>query len=339
MKRFGGSPLSEIARHSITKDRLIHAIDTCRIFKDSLNFWDEDGDGWQFLSFVTICVDRQSTAEAEGELAFFLWLIQSSSLDIKANYYTNQIFSVATYAVDLVFRLGRPGSIDDLPGTGPFTETALKERHLHYYVKRGEWHKVKMVLTWGANPHHVHFDNGSSPRAESPLSLAMYTSRAFWSFRDVLHETNPDVDVEEFARQELKQGSPLLDAGWQMETLCALLELDFEPDSEPESLRDYDSLSCNSCNTIIYLFGAEVQPYWQGILESIKTGTYPQGFCSEISSTMFDKKEVWCIWCWYRFKETGHRRPRASPAVITEMDPSDGDDSSEDEFSPFLFNT
>ena len=328
-------------------DRLVHVIDTCRIFQDSFDFWDEGeehGDGWRFLACVVVSNSGQSTAEAKGTLAFLLWSIQSSSWEIKANDSPSQIFNVARYVADLLFELGRPGSIDDLPGTGPFTETAVKEtavkeRLLHYYVKRGESHKVKMVLTWGANPHHVHFDNGSSPRAESPLSLAMYNSPTFRSFRDVLHETNPDVDVEEFARQELKQGSPLLDAGWQMKTLCALLELDFEPDSEPESLRVYDWRSCNSCNTIIRLFGAVVQPYWQSILESIKNGTYPQGFCSEISSTMFDETEIWCISCWYEFKETGHRRPRASPAVITETDSSDGDESPEDSFSPFLFNT
>ena len=36
-------------------------------------------------------------------------------------------------------------------------------------------------------------------------------------------------NVEDIARQELKEGRPLLGAGWRIETLTALLEPDFKP--------------------------------------------------------------------------------------------------------------
>lgn len=223
-----------------------------------------------------------------------------------------------------------------------------------------------------------------SPRAESPFSLAMYSSWGFWSFRDALHESK--YNFEEIARQELKRGSPLLDAGWQMETLSALLELDFERDKDPwhRPLGRYvEDVICNSCRFPIIDLQVQVQPYWQGILEGIKKGVHPQRFYSDTqderpsssdthvavsnldsltnitngsaslhgptspedqaaqpesksctrenaaSRSTFDRNEVWCIWCWYGFMETGHRY---SPAITT----TDEDDASEDDFSPFL---
>lgn len=55
----------------------------------------------------------------------------------------------------------------------------------------------------------------------------MYSSRIFWGFRNALRKMYPNV--EDIARQELEEGRPLLGAGWRIETLTALLELDFKP--------------------------------------------------------------------------------------------------------------
>ena len=174
-----------------------------------------------------------------------------------------------------------------------------------------------------------------------------------------------------------------------METLSALVELEFEPDRDPwhRSLgRRVEDVVCSSCCFPMVDLQVQVQPHWQGILESIKNGISPQTSYSDtqaeqpsgsyvhlsvsttnsrpnttdgralshdfdcsrdqaaqsedetftrkdaISSIFCAREEVWCIWCWYHFKETGRRY---SP-VVTE---TDEDDSSEDEFSPFLFNT
>ena len=193
-------------------------------------------------------------------------------------------------------------------------------------------------------------------------------------------------NVEDIARQELKEGRPLLDAGWQMETLSALLELDFKPSIE--FLGPPTKFRCDSCSG--YIYGkVSVQPHWQSILENIKDGIHLQSFCSDIQEEQFsdsqghstitnqgspiyttggndlspnrtlqeeeaappdeesstreddtssitpDREEVWCIWCWHRFKETGC--PLLPEISKTQL--SDGDDSSEDDFSPFLFNT
>lgn len=349
-------------------------------FEELFDFWDERGEGWNLLIIITFYNNnqcRQSTANAIARTKFLQWLIQSSGPDIKANYSSKNVSRLVrwgnsriTDAVRLLLELGPPGAIDD-----------VAPREFHRGIKLEEWDKIEMLLALGVNPHRVHLNGHISPRAESPLSLAMYSSRAFWQFRDALYGIN--FDIEDFARQELQQGYPLLDAGWQMETLCSLLKLEFEPDIDVYAF----SLICRGCCSA--MGSMEVQPSWQGILESFKGGIPPQRFRSyfhdeqsssgendpavpkEIPLTnaaehntlsydpalpedqagqsdeesltsesgvpkvVFDREEIWCIDCWYHFKETG-RRP--SPTV-TETDSSDRDDSSEDDFSPFLFNT
>lgn len=181
------SLLREVYRRPITKDGLVNAIDTCRIFEASFDFWDEDGDGWEVLERVPIFNRDQSTAEANATLTFLRWLIQSSSPDIKANYDTVNVFNIllGAYpgiadAVGLLLELGPPGAIDNLPAT------AWGLSPLRHLLSSRNWVQVTMVLALGANLHHVCFSNNRySPRAESPFSMAMYSSWAFWSFRGI----------------------------------------------------------------------------------------------------------------------------------------------------------
>lgn len=340
------------------KGRLEDAIDTCRIFEDSLDFWDKDGDGWDLLALL-FRTNRDTSFEAG--LMFLRWLLQSSSSEIKANYHPEQVYdalhsadSGTADAVRLLFELGPPGAIDNITKTSNSDFTPLLE-----FVAHRRWDQVKVLLALGANPHLISFNTSYSPRAESPLSMAMYSSWAFRSFREALCGAN--LHFEDFVRQELEPGCPLLNAGWRMDTLLALFELDFELDFEPPgpSKASY----CHDCGSKVYWF--LVQPYWQCMLEDKFN---QQRFCSDsdvsdeesltdntdgtalshdpvppedeaaesdeesftgentTASIVFDKKEIWCIWCWYDYKRTGSRRRPA----ITETD---------DDFSPFLFNT
>ncbi len=373
----------------ITKDKLVDVIDTCRIFEASYDFWDETGDGWGVLKWFPIFLYELSPADVEVTLEFLLWFIRSSSLEIKGNYHMNQVSDIISNAgpgfadvVGLLLELSRTGAVDKAE-EAPFDKFLSKERDkevLLRLIEHRSWDSFKLLLTLGANPHHVYTNHHCSPVAETLLSLAMYSSRVFWTFRNILREI--DLDVEDIARQELKQGSPLLKAGWQMETLSALLEFEFEPDIELAELH----LRCDSC--CYYIHDFEVQPYWQSVLESIKNGTYQQmsyldtqdeqtsnsrsnpaatgkeSLASitghsmlaqgpalsenqaaqpdeepfvgkdDTSKRISDRKEIWCIDCWYHYKETGHRWAHAT----TETESADGDDSPEDDFSPLLFN-
>ena len=348
-----------------------------------MEFWDRDGEGWDVLKWAPLDHGDQSTTEVEATLTFLLWLIRLSSPDIKANYDTESVFELILRAhpgiadaVGLLLDLGPPGAIDKLQRTSTFfispdaTKTFAGEgiTLLCYLTILQKWDHVHALLALGANPHQVCLNTHFSPVAESPLSLAMYSSWTFWVFRNALHRVG--LEAEDITRQELLQGCPLLDAGWRMETLSALLELEFKPDLEPLSPH-LNYYRCDCCDG--FIVHVEVQPYWQHILESIKNGTPPQMVCSDTQDEQLpngrsikdgnesspvcasskdgitqpdkrllpretdvipDRKEVWCIWCWYYYKDKGHRRSVTS--VDTQN--SGGGDSTEDEFSPFLFH-
>ena len=262
LERFSRSSLDQIYARPITEDGLVDAIDTCRIFEDSFEFWDEDGDGWYLVS--------PFNPTRSGALdKFHSSIIQSSSSDIKANYNVRGLEPLFSYSVfvesnaaDLLLSLGAPGVLSDL-------EKMLGRPPLSEYIIARRWNFVNTLLGWGVDPYCVHKSNHSSPVPVSPLSLAMYSSWTFWGFRNALRKMYPNV--EDIARQELKEGHPLLDAGWQMETLSALLELDFKPSIE--LLGPPTKIFCDSCSG--YIYGkVSVQPHWQSILENIKNGIH-----------------------------------------------------------------
>lgn len=319
-----------------------------------------------------------NTMKVETWLAILSWFVQSFITDIKAGYSMENVRFIIRWsddgvadAVELLLRLSPPGAFCDL---------------VVLHIRNQNWKLVNLLLAYGADPHLFSSTYCDSGNAETPLSLAVYSSWAFTAFRNVLHRR--EFDLEDFARQELKEGRPLRDACWRMETLTALLELDFEPDIGPcRNEREY--YRCGSCGRLKCWFTLQVQPYWQGVLESSKNGTYPprsyldtqdepfstshnhlatsdkdspisttegsessndsaileaeaaqpdrKSVASETdtSRTVFGRDEIWCIRCWRHFKKTGHRRTH----VIYETQSSDSDDSSDDGFSPYLFNT
>ena len=372
LTRNGRTPIGKFASLPITQDGLVDAVDICRIFDDSYDFWDRSGDGWAILPLITYYHGGEALAK------FGSWFVQSSSPDIKAYYDKDLVSNVVRYAgpgmldsIGLLLELGPPGILDRVFfGRTPLIQSIIDRDH----------DKIRVLLACGADPHRSSL---MWNRIESPLSLAMYSSWAFCSFRDALYGINPHA--EDIVRRELEPGRPLMDDGWRVETLSALLKLDFELEVEPPgyTIRQYSD--CCSC---VFNFEVMVQPYWQDILERIKKGIYVHNPCSDtwdvqpsssqsLSISTNDsltnmtndspvsqdyllpddqsqqsdeqsvtietansrlapgREELWCIECWRHFKETG--RPR-SPS-ITETSSSDGDDSSVDEFSPFLFNT
>lgn len=373
------SPLRSLTS-DFRQDGLVDAIETCRIFEDSYDFWDESGDGWivlvQSIATVDACNDKIWPE-------FFSWFLQSSRQDIKAYYSKFWIQIMIIYAspervdsIGLLLELGFPGIIDDKREHSDTTPLA------HCILKR-EPNRVRTLLALGADPHQSVFWRVTD-RVESPLSLAMYLSWDFCSFRDALMEMN--LHVEDIVRRELEQGGPLVDDGWQVETLNALLKLNFELELEPPGDTEKE---CSNCRCFLFdSFNYVVQPYWYDILERIKNGTYVQNARSDtqdvqssssrsrpsisindvlannsngnilshdpallddqskqsdeepiitenaISGLAPGKEDMWCIDCWLHFKRTGQRYSLSVPKTSVH-----GDDSSEADFSPFLFNT
>ena len=378
-----------IYRLGFTRDKIVNAIDICRAFETSFNFWDEDGDGWDVLRYSHHGYSA-SYSDAEAVAAFSSWFVKSSSPDIKENFLEEMVSRAIEWAndrhadfVDLLLGLRPAGTLHD---NAPLLQ--LYSDLLCRHIVCQNWKIVNLLLAWGADPHHVYEFTWQSPVPESSLSAAIYSSWAFWAFRNVLQ--GRDLDVQDFARKELEEGRPLLEAGWKIETLTALLELDFEPDIAPHNSLPR-SCSCDSCNQTLWLgtYDADiiVQPYWQSFLESVKNGVSPHDLFSipqdeqpandqrnltvingsttdtadesalsqdptlseyqtadsdeesptnrvDISSTTFNRQEVWSIKCWFHFKETGRRR---CPTSKTKS--SNEDDASEDDFSPYLIHT
>ena len=368
----------------------MQAIDTCRIFEDSFDFWDENGDGWYILEDLSrggVSFDF----EVEIKHAFLSWFMNLSSPDIKASYFIEKIRNIMGNAdekladtVGLLPKLAPP--LDEIEQSLP-----AKDLLLFDLVAKQKWTYVSILLGLGANPHQVYFDKHNSPIAESPLSQAMYSSWTFSNFRNALYGAN--LDVEDIVREELKEGRPLLEAGWRMETLRTLLELKFESElMRPwwwhSLLRYFDCCHTPIEDDYDVPVKIPVQLWWQGILEQIKNGTHQQSIYSDhrcsrcpvsirlkyskednmikaangstiyqdpivveneatqpdeeafsneqdTPSIFFTCGDIWCIWCWYRFRETGHR---PSPAISNTRS-WNREDSSEDEFSPYLFNT
>ena len=181
LERFWRSPLTQIYDRPITEDGLVDAIDTCRIFEDSFNFWDEDGDGWYLVSPLN--------PTRSGALdRFHSSIVQSSISDIKANYNVRGLEKFLGYsdfvesdAVDLLLSLGSPGVLSDL-------EKMLGRPPLLEYIIARRWNFVNTLLGWGVDPYCVHLSNHSNPVPVSPLSLAMYSSWTFFGAFGTLYE-------------------------------------------------------------------------------------------------------------------------------------------------------
>ena len=264
----------------ITRDKVDNAIDTCRIFEDSFDFWDGDGDGWHIVKADVICdFGIWSRKDAEAVLPFCSWLVKSSIRDIEENFMEENVWGIICKAsdefadiVDLLLGLSPAGALHD--------NSDLPQRissRLCHHITRQNWKIVSLFLAWGADPHHAAAIDGSAKG--TPLSVSMYSSWTFWGLRNVLHGRG--LDVKDFAYKELEEGRPLLDDGWQMETLTALLELDFEPYIAPDLL--WSMFRCHSCKRVVYhgYRTVIVQPYWGVIVEGIKNGISPQKSCSD----------------------------------------------------------
>lgn len=344
------------------------------------------------------------TWKVEARLALYSWFIKSSLTEIKAYYSWETVWQLIHWSDDRVadtiealLKLSPPAVLCDL---NMLLDEPVPLLPIHLIQQN--WKLVNLLLAYGVDPHRVSSHSVDNIDAQTALSLAMYTSWTFLGFRNVLHGRG--FDLEDFARQELKEGYPLLDDGWRVETLTALLELDFEPDISP--CKNYGEIfGCSNCSQTIYWMNpprrldwralvenwsvVPVQPYWRAILESIRRGTYPPRSCSDtrddrlptrqnhlstsdkdslVSTTQisdssndsalsedeaarsneepstsgsdnpsatFARDELWCMNCWLHFEKTGQRRTPPRPKTQS----SDGDDSSDDDFSPFLFNT
>lgn len=224
---------------------------------DALDFCDDNGDGWIILThFFRFC--QGNSPEDLAALTLLKWLIQSSSDEIERYYFEERLRDaflnpspMMTEAASLLLDLSPAKDVDKIG-------TNQRYPPLQAYVLYGMWNGIIKLISMGADPHLQSLEVYHSPQKETPTSMAMNSSWAFWSFREV-NISEIGYDVVEFVHRELARAGPLIDAGWRVETLRALFEFDFDPDLDLEMMDE-----CPTCGRVTIF--AAIQPYWQNTL-------------------------------------------------------------------------
>lgn len=267
--------LASYGVHRILDAKLSEAIDTFRLFVDSMDFG-EDGDGWNVL--VSLCSGAYSGGRTVVEAKILLWMLRLSSSEMKTNfiektcaqmlYYTLYPNPELVEASDLILRLGGHGifdtNIDDEYGY------PILHQRLVYIIEEDF---LSVVLARGPNFHRRCFSPLYTPYEETPTSLAMYSS---WTFTIWLRGlVSIGVDTERFIDQELER-NPEVHAGWEKGTLLYLFEYGDRPDLHAGD----EDWNCSDCHRGC---GVRVQPYWRHFLERIKKRMHPENLIRPIS--------------------------------------------------------
>ena len=402
-------------RANVTTDSTLSEVfETLRLLADSIDFLNEDSDGWRICGRLSKLIDDRTQAKSALQLSMFKLL----SLELKTycirSKISDMLLNILVWfpqleAADLLLAIGGKEMIDE-----PYYNTDGYTL-LHFVVvencdKKG----ISRVLEKCPDLHPVGLDDDCTPQKESPTTLAMYSSFAFLNWLTALD--NIEVDPERFIQQELFR-NPDLHIGWTKDTLLDLWEYASETGAAvlPDCVcydgifRDY---SCSDCHKPFWFMA--VQPFWRHQLERIKQGLNPDvpgdgdledgeqesakaikvseatdtsqepdimgkaefpnihDFTSESESELefvsmsgstfvpdahgypatisiqseclYTKDELVCIDCWLHYVQHGHRRLghwKHNPEclICSDEHPPPEDESSEDEFSPYLIHS
>lgn len=270
--------------------KLSEAIDTFRLFVDSMDFLGEDGDGWRILK--NLCIGASNgwqDVNVNVEAKILLWMLRLSSSEMKANfiekncaqmlYFTLHPDPELVEASDLILRLGGHGIIDTTIGNGD-GYTILHRRLVHSLLNDS----LSALLARGPNLHRRCFVEFYTPYDETPTSLAMYSS---WAFTSWLHElASIGVDTGRFIDQELEQ-NPEVHDGWEKETLLHLFEYGDRPDLDRAGKDAGKDWICSHGKSTTVV---SVQPYWRHLLERIKKRMHPEDLIRPISEVDDEEK-------------------------------------------------
>jgi len=248
---------------------LSRTCDTLRLLTDSMDFSDENGDGWGIL--YSICENHITLGgESEAQMTLIFWMLKLLSFELKTNVFRRQYASILRIilfpnvkleeAADLLLNLGGREIIDaPIINAGGYT---VLHKCLAYASDpiNAIQGRLTPTLSRGPDLHRLGFDCDYTPQEETSTSLAMYSSWAFTDWLDGLIMTG--VDLEDFIEQELERNH-MVHPGWNKQTLLGLFAYDHERNSY---IRDVDD--CSDCTKAIP--GVKVQPYWRHSLERIK---------------------------------------------------------------------
>ena len=310
------SPLLAAAhRHSGRGSTFSDALETLRLFINSMDFAESSSDGWLVLS--TLCDQAACLGgNKEEQICLFIWVLRVSIPDIRSNFIETQcsvLLNFSCYeelqeAADILLGIAPDRKLIDAVIT-PNGYTILHRRAAFAEVD------LSPYFAKGPNLHRVGRDTRLSPEWETPMSLAMYSSWAFKLWLNALKASG--MRFEDFIIQELEQG-PLQNAGWNKESLLALFSLEFLSAIPP---RDKEYGRCTTCFREL---DVRVESSWVQRIVRIRSGADPDvqhnlwedfWLCSD-NDVFFDcsssplgtenenneereyEDDVLCIWCW-----------------------------------------
>ena len=276
------TPIRLAARHIEKFSHITgsEVFDTFRHLVDSMDFSEEDGDGWEVMKGLSTASDGYVAAKV------LIWMLRLLNFELKTNFverhFAHMLSSMLLYASnpekfeasDLLLNLGGHRIINALEGV-THGYAVLHEAMIY---TMGE-DNVSALAARGPDLHLRAFDTFYTPFEESPTSLAMYSSNKFSHWLRALADV--DVDLEKFIDQELEL-NPEVHAGWEKETLLELFAHDNRPDLDHRRV-----WTCSDCLWNYFPFG--VQPYWRHLLERIKERKHPYDPVSAVSE--FDEDD------------------------------------------------
>ncbi|KAH8591300.1 hypothetical protein B0O99DRAFT_690666 [Bisporella sp. PMI_857] len=275
-----------------------------------------DEDGLYLLKCVMrVAIDSMSVQSYKSILKFVFEFLNNN---LKTCLERNSVHEILLYDywgrnIEYVMFLFR-GYIDAEESVGPY------ELHRGYTVL----HKsvaslsssdlITALVINGARLHLPGVDYQYSDRRETPTSLAIRWSGAFFKWKTAL--TVAGIDLTQFVQNEMEAGI-LEEQGWSANALLELFSREFEPfdDREPRY--------CGYCKIFLYWVG-EVETRWMNMIKDIRQRHIQASKMPSASSSTSLKEDV-------RDKEEEMGSSRAGP--LPTSGPEEGKGSDYDETS------
>ena len=248
-------------------------VSTVRLFLDSVDFSDSYIVESVILKFGINHV-RASHAvimpqAKASSFAMFEWIVKQLSQDIKSYMTLEHSLQVLGFLLSFADPSAFRFWINSVPSQVVTNHKGNEFSPLSQRVAYGWTHGCTELIKSGGDYPWMSRAPTISHRAESPMSLALYSARAFSRWRVSLHYAGRDPEC--VIENALQEEGPLYGTGWRQETLRSLFDWSFE--------LPHDLSWCKICESTLMavLKGyIEIQPMWVSTLEEIKTGTCPE---------------------------------------------------------------
>lgn len=276
------------------------AIDTIRLFSDSLDFIDHRGSGWSTLVLLlwnlSVSLPDGVSIDDIKRNSLIPWMLRLPASDTKETFRKETCdvlkallsLNEEEKASDLLLALTLQFT-DSKRGLGKYIP--IQNMICFIYTINDMNLGLNLMLMKGANLHLASDRLVFSGKSETHTSLALYASFVFVKWRDALLRSS--VDLERFVEDEVQQ-RPFKDTGWNKVSLLALFRCDIQSDYIP-------SIGCDECSEPVTYFALELS--WREWLsrfkEKINTGNSSN---DEYSAYFGGESRFVCLRCCLKYQ-------------------------------------